>query len=85
LLDPKIDDYFCLLKEYLDVMRMLQIYDDDKVEEVFPEFENYNDQMLDYFQSLVQNKHLAEVAVGAKRQVLNLVRHSFFLKILMQD
>jgi len=43
LLDPKIDDYFCLLKEYLDVMRMLQIYDDDKVEEVFPEFENYND------------------------------------------
>ena len=48
-LDPKIDDYFNLLKEFLDIMRMLYIYDNDKVEQFYPEFENYNDQILEYF------------------------------------
>ena len=64
---------------------MLYIFDDDKTQAIYPEFETYIDQMLDYFSVLVQNQHFTEVATGAKRQVLNLVRHSFFIKILMQD
>ena len=49
VLDSKINDHFSLLKEYLDIMRMLYIYDDDKTQAVYPEFETYIDQMLDYF------------------------------------
>lgn len=33
------------MKEYLDIMRMLLIYDDDEVDKVFPGFESYNDKL----------------------------------------
>ena len=70
-----------MLKEYLDVMRMLLIHDVDAVEEIFAGFESYNDGIINYFKASLENK----MSVKIKRQTLSLVKHSFFLKILLQD
>jgi hypothetical protein len=60
-------------------MRMLIIYDSDEVHEVFSGFESYNDNLIKYFKDSLKNKMSDEI----KRNILNLVKHAFFLKILL--